>query len=374
MALREINTVADLHAYLYAAIQLEHATIPPYITAMYTMKPDTNLEAYNVIRVIVVEEMLHLTLAANILNAIGGVPDLTKKGFIPEFPTYLPNGEEDFEVNIESFSPKTIDNFLLIERPAKKYQDGHVPKRFSPVTDKAKKRILPTHIDSKGEEKHFYSIGEFYEYIAEGLTHLASKLGEKTLFKGDPDRQITPEYYYSGGGEIITVTDLSSALEAIRLISEQGEGFEGAIYDYEGELAHYYRFEQIKLGRYYHPGDVAGQPTGKKLVTDWESVYTIKTNPKTEDYPADSALYEANIRFNIFYKNFLHQISKAFDGNPQGLIPAIGEMFVLKNMAYELIHNPIPGQTGVYGAPTFEVDNIPEKEVNYTYQSNGIHG
>ncbi|MGO8557617.1 ferritin-like domain-containing protein, partial [Rhizobium ruizarguesonis] len=44
-----------------------------------------------------------------------------------------------------------------------------------------------------------------------------------TIFTGDRSRQITSEDYYSGGGELFTVTDLKSALEAIDLIIEQGE-------------------------------------------------------------------------------------------------------------------------------------------------------
>lgn len=363
MALGEINKVEDLYEYLYAALQLEHATIPPYITAMYTMKPDTNLEAYNVIRVIVVEEMLHLTLAANILNAIGGAPALTKKGFVPEFPTYLPDGEEDFEVSIESFSKKTIDDFLLIERPAKEvHEESNAPKRFFKSTPSKQKRkgILPAHINADGEEMHFYSIGEFYNFIAEGLEKLSKELGDDKLFCGDFARQITPEYYYSGGGGIIPVKDLDSALAAIRLISEQGEGFDGGIYDYEGELSHYYRFEQIKLGKYYLKDDTAGNPTGEELDIDWNAVNKIITNPKMEDYPESSQLYEANIAFNTFYKNFLAKINDAFNGKPENLVPAIGGMFVLKDMAYSLIHNPIPGKEGFNGAPTFEVDKVPE--------------
>ena len=366
MALGEINKVEDLYEYLYAAMQLEHATIPPYITAMYTMKPDTNVEAYNVIRVIVVEEMLHLTLSANILNAIGGTPALTQKGFVPEFPTYLPDGEEDFEVNIESFSEKTIDNFLLIERPAKEVDEkSNIQKRFfksTPASTQKRNRILPTYHTEEGEEMHFYSIGEFYNFIGEGLTKLSAELGEDVLFCGDYARQITPEYYYSGGGDIIPVKCLKSALDAIRLISEQGEGYEGGIYDHEGELSHFYRFQQIKLGKYYHKGDEPGQPTGEELAIDWDAVYPIITNPKMEDYPESSQLYEANVKFNTFYKNFLAQINEAFNGKPQELIPAIGGMFVLKNMAYGLIHNPVPGKDGVYGAPTFEVDKVEELE------------
>jgi len=63
------------------------------------------------------------------------------------------------------------------------------------------------------------------------------------LFVGDPALQITPEYYYSGGGEVVPVTDITSACAALRLIAEQGEGVGGRIYDVERELAHYFRFQ-----------------------------------------------------------------------------------------------------------------------------------
>ena len=55
------------------------------------------------LRVVAVEEMLHLTLAANVLNAVGGTPDLTAPGFVPEYPAYLPDGETDFAVSRERF-------------------------------------------------------------------------------------------------------------------------------------------------------------------------------------------------------------------------------------------------------------------------------
>ena len=42
------------------------------------------------------------------------------------------------------------------------------------------------------------------------------------------------------------MTDLRSAIRALRLIQEQGEGSRiGAIYDAERNLSHYYRFEQL---------------------------------------------------------------------------------------------------------------------------------
>ena len=84
MTASRITTREQLHDYLHAAMQLEHATIPPYLTALYSIRPGTNADAFHVLRVTVVEEMLHLTLAANILNAVGGTPDLTKPDFVPD--------------------------------------------------------------------------------------------------------------------------------------------------------------------------------------------------------------------------------------------------------------------------------------------------
>ncbi len=65
MTSHAIETLDDLKSFLKSAMQLEHATIPPYLTALYSLKPGANPAAAQVLRVIVVEEMLHLTIAAN---------------------------------------------------------------------------------------------------------------------------------------------------------------------------------------------------------------------------------------------------------------------------------------------------------------------
>src|SRR5947209_4499291 len=99
-------------------MMLEHGTIPVYLTALYSLHPGSNSDAFHVIRVVAVEEMLHLTLAANLMNAVGGSPDLTAPGFVPDFPAYLPDGETDFQISRQAFSPECIEMFLNIERPA----------------------------------------------------------------------------------------------------------------------------------------------------------------------------------------------------------------------------------------------------------------
>ena len=188
------------------------------------------------------------------------------------------------------------------------------------------------------------------------LEQLCDELGEDQVFTGDPTKQITSEYYYSGGGEIIPVYDLESAKAAIRLISEQGEGYEAEILDYEGEISHYYRFDQLMQGRYYVGGDEAGKPTGELLAVDWDAVYPVKTNVKLADLPEGSEVYAAAVEFNTEYKNFLVSLTEAFDGKPEMLIEAVGTMFQVKVKACQLIRNPIPGSDGLNAAPTFEMD------------------
>jgi hypothetical protein len=354
MALTRITTVEGLHRYLHAALQLEHATIPPYLTALYSIYPDANLDAFHVIRVVAIEEMLHLTLAANVLNAVGGDPDLTAPDFVPAYPAYLPDGEDDFQVDRQRFSREAVENFLKIERP------DPAPDEESRVTRRqsAGGRSLLAAPDD--EEVRFFSIGDFYEEIRRGLEYLheeKAKAGDE-LFVGDPARQATPEYYYSGGGEVVPVTDLESATEALRLIGEQGEGLGGAIFDNEGELAHFYRFRQLLLGRYYQEGDKPDEPTGPPLDVDWDAVYPVKTNAVLDDYPEGSELRTAAVQFNQQYADFLRHLTDAYTGQPDLLIEAVPEMFRLRDGMTSLIRNPIPGADGLTAAPTFEVAGV----------------
>src|SRR5262245_5815644 len=164
-----IDSIEELRYYLKEALVLEHATIPPYLSALYSIKPGTNLDARNILRAVAVEEMLHLTLAANVLNAIGGTPSLTYPGFVPNYPAYLPDGEGDFMVSLERFSRKAVDMFLQIERPAK----VHVHQRF--LKRPRHQHSLAPALLNCDPELHFYNIGEFYAEILQGLDHLYEK-------------------------------------------------------------------------------------------------------------------------------------------------------------------------------------------------------
>lgn len=347
----DIKTLDQLKHYLYLAMQLEHATIPPYLTALYSIKFGTNPDATQILRVIAVEEMLHLTLAANILNAVGGKPDLTQNGFVPRYPTRLPDGETDFEVSLLPFSKAALQTFLQIERPAM-LQTGK--KRLLQKTATMAHRELRL-VPPDNPDLYYYSIGEFYQAIEHGIAFLENEAhaNNTTIFTGDPARQITSEFYYSGGGNLIPVYDLKSAQAAIKLIITQGEGETHNPYSDEGELSHYYRFMQLDLGRYYQPGDKEA-PTGPKLTVDWSAVQPMTPNLKLDQLPAKSVLHQRAVDFNQQYADFLAVLTRAFDGQPRVLLEAVPMMFRFRDRAVELLRNPVAGlQTNA--GPTFEM-------------------
>ncbi len=356
--LKLINTVEDLHYYLGQGLKIEHATIPPYMTALYSLKPGKNLEAFHIIRSVAVEEMLHLTLVANVLNAVGGniKSTLTAPDFVPQYPTHLPTGETDFQVDLSKFSKKTVETFLNIERAKE------VPEEKPLVVSRTLQKYLLS-VLNHDPSYSFYSIGLFYAEIIRGLYDLHRQMGD-ALFCGDPKRQITPEYYYNGGGDIIPVTDLPSAIRALKVIQEQGEGSRiEAIYDAEREISHYYRFQQLLLGRHYkvdkenpENSDHPEHPTGEAFEVDWDAVYPVKTNAKLSDYPQGSEMYVAAKEFQAAYSTFLSKIEFAFDGHPEALISAVGGMFRLREQASLLIRNEIPGMDGVNAAPIYRLD------------------
>ncbi len=88
---------AALHALkqnLQLAIELEHATIPPYLYALYSIRDACNLEVAGLIRSVVLQEMLHMAIDCNVLNAIGGQPRLGATALIPSNTGPRPGGGE----------------------------------------------------------------------------------------------------------------------------------------------------------------------------------------------------------------------------------------------------------------------------------------
>ena len=119
-------SLKQLKADLQTALQIEHATIPPYLTAFATVKNAYNSEVLSVFKTVLVQEMLHMSLVSNILNAIGGEPKLYYDGFIPQYPSHLPGGvQPGLVVPIEKCSLSLIRNvFMKIEQPMELEEDS----------------------------------------------------------------------------------------------------------------------------------------------------------------------------------------------------------------------------------------------------------
>ena len=101
-----------------AAVQLEHATLPPYLYALYSLDPEKNGVIAELIRSVLMEEMLHIALAANLLNALGGEPRIASFDTAPRYPGPLPGGvEHELIVHLAPFSDSQLDTFLQIEAP-----------------------------------------------------------------------------------------------------------------------------------------------------------------------------------------------------------------------------------------------------------------
>src|SRR3954465_5321574 len=88
-----IASLASLQEHLQWAIELEHFTIPPYLCALYSLDMDRNADAAEVIASVVIEEMLHLPLAANLLNAVGGRPQIDTPRLLRPCPLPLPHSD-----------------------------------------------------------------------------------------------------------------------------------------------------------------------------------------------------------------------------------------------------------------------------------------
>lgn len=75
-------TIDTLKRLLQTALQLEHATIPPYLSGYLSIKHGQNQEVKNILRDVLLDEMYHLAQVSNLINAVGGRPNLLQPDFI----------------------------------------------------------------------------------------------------------------------------------------------------------------------------------------------------------------------------------------------------------------------------------------------------
>ena len=261
------NRRAELLRLLTTAAELEHSLTCQYLFAAFSLKHDTSegltdeqvnavVEWERLILMVARQEMEHLGLVVNLLTALGGAPWLGH----PRFPysTHL----FGHQMALERFSIPTLEKFVCFERP----EDVGPVDAFckAPPQDGATAQPYTT-------------VGELYERVKSTLVAAARE--DSDLFIGPPAAQVVggmlgtdfPRLGAMGGGYDIflrSVTDLPSALAAIDLVIEQGEGT-----PHDGEVSHYRRFLDIlhavesadppfEAARAVVANPVLGQPIG----------------------------------------------------------------------------------------------------------------
>lgn len=184
-----IATLEDLRRHLQWAIEVEHSTLPPYLTALYSLDPMRNADAAQLIGGVFVEEMIHLALAANLLNAVGGQPRLDAPHMLPPHPRTMPHADRSIALALLPFGQEALGMFLRLEQPA--------------------------HPGDPAEGDNYETIGQFYDAIEKGLRRLCAEVGEDQVFTGDPARQVAGGPFAHTAGHLSPVTDLDSALAAL---------------------------------------------------------------------------------------------------------------------------------------------------------------
>ncbi len=342
----------NLCKHLQDALMLELSTIPPYATACYSILEQgqydrseptiVNAEPIEVIRQVMVEEMLHMVLAANVMNAIGGMPQLNNPNLLPKYPTELLNGAGP-EVRLRKFSPKQVKSFRKIETAPKNLRGA-----------------------LRGE---YSTIGGFYAYVRQLLEDACKEFGDKEIFIGDPARQISNDDYFGAGGEVVEITGTpaqrrKAAFEAIQKIMEEGEGADLGGKAGDGDtipgpaghedIAHYFKFNEILHSRYYRPDDlVTDPPTGGDLIVDWSAVSPMKDDPSEENYKSAPEIAAISAEFNAVWSGLLDGLHIAFNEDKSALRDLVPSMYSIKSLAQKLMRIPLPDGSGETAGPTW---------------------
>ncbi len=317
---------------LQVAIQLELATLPPYLTAYWTIS-DANDPAFEAIHEIWREEMAHFGLACNLLVAIsspGEGPvvtdpsDVSKPRIVPVYPGPLPGGVlPSLEVTLRKLDPDQVKLFMAIEYP----QGGPLPGLTALAEDT------------------FDSIGEFYDAIL------------ATFRRENPPLDLTRQHLSAGIG-VFKIDTLAKVEEAIDQIKRQGEGSRTTPEEMAGDpsdLAHFYRFREIHEEKRFVPNPAGGWHHDPAQPLPFPQVLPMADIPKggyqRVDVP-DAQTWALIQSFDQHYSTMLRLLEDAWlHGNATSLRKAVTEE-MRKHMApiaQQLVVRPRPDGAGNYG-------------------------
>lgn len=333
MSFKKERAIDDLRCLLQTAIRLEFATLPPYLTALFSIIDGCNYEVEERILSVAMQEMLHFALASNLLIALGGHPIINSPNFAPKYPGNLPGGVlPGLTVHLRRATRHHIRyNFMAIEFPTE------------------------TRVDEDPPVYHNNTIGDFYKFINDTLNELYKREGEhifcQECFKNEISWPAAP-------GTLYNVTNITTAHLAINEIVEQGEGV-GPFDPSSGlgdQLAHYYKFEEIVCGNQLINTSDGYKFSGDPIVLDENGVYPMEDDPRTGSLtPNTNAMHYSRV-FNEMYRNLLNRLHKVLNGEPDGFGDAVALMQSIKVHAKKLLQTPT--HDGFTAGPAWEYEPI----------------
>lgn len=313
---------------LQGAITLEFATLPPYLSAIWSIKDDLSPVAKS-IREIVQEEMLHMVLACNMLVAIGGQPKINTA--VPIYPGNLPlKVHPELTVQLSGLTDDALAIFMEIERP--QHPGYHIELNSA-------KKIQE---DSLELDEHEQTIGEFYDQILKSFKRLKPTLST--------DRQVTGPLAW------MVVNSIEDVEKAIMIIKDQGEGSEGPADTGADDLAHYYRFAELKEGKRLVYNEETEEysfttPITFNLETDVWPMTTVPEGGYTDSFVSDLEVRRLLRSFNLTFSKLVDLLQSIWEpeGGEASLWRGIDTMFELEKYAIPLMQIPRLDGKGNFG-------------------------
>lgn len=324
------QSLGDVQEMLQRAIGIEFGTLPPYLYAKMSILPGANAAAMENLSEIVGQEMIHLCLACNMLNAIGGTPKIEPL----VYPTTLPGdigkpGHEPLKVHLLPFSPEAMEQGMAIEEPE------------TPIP------IPDAKFFAVEEEKKTVTIGQYYQALDKALSGLPSSDWKPG------NNQIVDDQFFPG--QLFAISSYEDAHRAITIIVSEGEGSPKDPLDFQREVSHYYRFGEICKDKVLTKADNAqGYTWGPgRFGVDWNGAYKAIPNPTQHDFEKEAEPVRlAQQACNHAYSGLVDCLQDAIDGVQGALGRAVRAMFDLRMAATAALQIPLADGVHVAG-PSF---------------------
>src|SRR5438128_12274030 len=180
-----VESREELVYLLGEACELEHGLLCEYLYAQFSLKRSVQegvtpeqlarIQAWELAIIDVVkQEMLHLSLATNILTAIGAAPHFER----PNFPILSRWYPPDVQIALVPFGERALRHFMYLERPeGMPLEDA---EGFAALGQMQPLSVDDPQITAGPEERH--TVGHLYRRLQAGIAYLVDRDGEAAVF------------------------------------------------------------------------------------------------------------------------------------------------------------------------------------------------